>query len=203
MFTTCCKQNNCHPKPVTFGVFLQIFCLHSIPLRVLRGILLFLITINLIIVSKQQYMLVHNQYKDGICYLMCVLAAAHLFCIKQDPYFTIFSLHHPWRKGNLYQCLISTFVVCSIFSVHHQGLVHEGAISKTSLLMCRSSLFLEVVNKNIILAGGAVCPLGCCDSMVPPCCRILLLGCLDQEGENFFIFFPNGTDNKFHNVLAT
>lgn len=97
--------------------------------------------------SKQQYMLVHNQYKDGMCYLMCVLAAAHLFCIKQDPYFTIFSLHHHWRKGNLYQCFISTFVVCSIFSVHHQGSVHEGAISKTSLLMCRSSLFLEVLNR--------------------------------------------------------
>lgn len=42
----------------------------------------------------------------------------------------------------------------------------------------------------LIHAGGAVCPLCCCDFMVPLCCRILLLGgCLDQEGNNFFFFF--------------
>lgn len=92
-------------------------------------------------------MLVHNQYKDGICYLMCVLAAANLFCIKQDFYFTIFSLHHHWRKGNLYQCLVSMFAVCSICGGHHQGSVHEGTSSQTSLLMGRSSLFLEMVNR--------------------------------------------------------
>lgn len=51
------------------------------------GLLLFLITINLVIVSEQESVLVHNQNKDGICYLMLVLAAAKPILHKARPLF--------------------------------------------------------------------------------------------------------------------